>query len=52
MKTIQLALREAAKPGFWGQIQIDYQDGQPVLIRKTETTKLEGNNPDYDRPRK
>jgi hypothetical protein len=40
MKTIELALQEAAKPGFWGQIQIDYQNGEPVVIRKIETTNL------------
>ena len=40
MKTIELALQEATKPGFWGQIQIDYQNGEPVVIRKIETTNL------------
>jgi hypothetical protein len=40
MKTIELALQEAAKPGFWGQIQIDYQNGEPLVIRKIETTNL------------
>jgi hypothetical protein len=40
MKTIELALQEAAKPGFWGQIQIDYQNGEPVVMRKIETTNL------------
>jgi hypothetical protein len=27
-------------PNFWGQLQIDYQAGQPVVVRKIETTKL------------
>ena len=38
-------LTEADKGRTWGQIQIDLQDGRPVVIRQTVTRKLdEGNN--------
>ena len=33
-------LNELARNRFWGSIQIDYQDGCPSLIRKTETQKV------------
>ena len=33
-------LSELARTRFWGSIQIDYQDGRPLLIRKTETQKV------------
>jgi hypothetical protein len=40
MNDIEEILRKAAAPGFWGQVQVDYQDGVPVVVRKTETIKL------------
>jgi hypothetical protein len=40
MNDIEEILRKAATPGFWGQVQVDYQDGVPVIVRKTETIKL------------
>jgi hypothetical protein len=39
---VQRVLREAEESRFWGDIQIEYKDGQPILIRKTETIKLTG----------
>jgi hypothetical protein len=39
-QTIERKLAEASEPSFWGQLQIDYQAGQPVVVRKIETTKL------------
>lgn len=46
MSKIEKKLQEASDPDFWGQIQIDYQAGKPVVVRKIETTKLndEDNN--------
>ena len=40
MNKIEKALQQAGKPGFWGQIQIDYQDGKPVVVRLTSTDKI------------
>lgn len=37
---IDTYIREAAEKRLWGYLQIDFQDGQPVLIRKEETIKL------------
>jgi hypothetical protein len=31
---------------FWGSIEIQFQNGFPVTIKKTETKKVKGNNPD------
>ena len=39
-REIQTILQEAETPGFWGQVQVDYQDGKPVVARKSETIKL------------
>lgn len=42
---IMNAVQDAAIRRLWGQIQIDFQRGQPVMIRVTETRKLyEENN--------
>jgi hypothetical protein len=39
---IERILREASEARFWGDIQLEYKDGQVILIRKTETIKLTG----------
>jgi hypothetical protein len=46
MSKIEKKLQEAQSPDFWGQIQIDYQAGKAVVVRKIETIKLndEDNN--------
>jgi hypothetical protein len=36
----QEVLRELERTRFWGSIQFDYQDGQIILLRKTQTMKL------------
>lgn len=36
---VQTLIAEAQKARLWGQIQIDFQTGQIVTIRKTETIK-------------
>jgi hypothetical protein len=40
MNDVEKALQTASTHGFWGQIQIDYQDGEPVVIRLIQTTNL------------
>jgi hypothetical protein len=50
--SLQKILQEAERSGFWGQVQVDYQNGKPVVVRKTETTKLrEEDNTRDDQPR-
>lgn len=39
MEDIAKLLQEVRQTHFWGSIQLDYQDGALVLIRKTETLK-------------
>jgi hypothetical protein len=34
-------LEEAKDERLWGSIQLDFQDGEPVLIRRTETRKIQ-----------
>jgi hypothetical protein len=41
---LERLLSEAELSHTWGQIQVDLQDGQPVLIRQTKTKKLYGEN--------
>lgn len=36
---IEKVIREAEAQRLYGQIQLDYQDGRLVLIRKTETIR-------------
>jgi hypothetical protein len=40
---LEEVLREAERSKTWGQIQIDLQAGQPVVLRLTTTRKLENN---------
>jgi hypothetical protein len=46
MDKVPEVLKKAHVPGFWGQVQFDYRDGKPALIRLIETTNL---NRDEDR---
>jgi len=34
-------LEEAKAERLWGSIQLDFQDGELVLIRRTETRKIQ-----------
>jgi hypothetical protein len=36
---IEKYLRQAEETRLWGMIELDYQDGQVTLIRRTETFK-------------
>jgi hypothetical protein len=40
LKPIIAALQDAARRGLWGQIQIDFQHGEAVMLRIAETVKL------------
>jgi hypothetical protein len=40
MKNLDRVIQEASAVGFWGQVELDFNDGELVVIRKTETTKL------------
>ncbi len=40
MDEVTKLLKEAQAGKFWGNIQLDFQDGELVLIRKTETIKV------------
>ena len=42
-EAISSLLTELARSRFWGSIEITYQNGEPTLIRKTETTKVVSN---------
>lgn len=39
IELISKLLAELGHSSFWGMIQIDYQIGRPILVRKTETIK-------------
>jgi hypothetical protein len=47
MKQLQQMIEAAQRSRLWGQIQLDFQNGALVLIRRTETFKLEENNQSY-----
>ena len=46
LEELDQMLRDAATSHTWGQIQIDLQDGKPVVLRRTITRKL---NPENNR---
>jgi hypothetical protein len=39
MSQVEKLLREIEQARFWGSLQVDFQNGQVTLIRKTETFK-------------
>jgi hypothetical protein len=42
MNEVIRMLEKAQKEKLWGNLQIDFHNGEVVLIRKTETTKITG----------
>jgi hypothetical protein len=42
-------LNEAAEARLWGTLQFDFQDGEIVLIRRTETVKIGEENNRHER---
>lgn len=43
-------IREAAETRLWGTLQFDFQDGEIVLMRRTETVKVGEENNRHERP--
>jgi hypothetical protein len=43
-------LTEVERARFWGSLELNYQDGQLVLVRKTETFKIRQENHSNVRP--
>lgn len=41
----QLQLGDLIGSQFWGTIEIQFKNGIPVVVKKTETKVLEGTNP-------
>lgn len=37
---IQTLLRQAKESRFWGSIEVKFQDGNAVMVNKTETIKM------------
>ncbi len=35
-------LQQLSKEKFWGNVQLEFRDGQITLFRKTETVRLDG----------
>jgi hypothetical protein len=46
MKEAVAILENLTRSAFWGELSFTFQGGVIVLIRKTETTKPRGSNPD------
>jgi hypothetical protein len=42
MDTVIKMLEKAQREKLWGNLQIDFHNGEVVLVRKTETTKITG----------
>lgn len=49
MKAEEL-LEEVQRTRFWGSVQLDFREGELVLIRKTETMKPSRENTRYAPP--
>jgi hypothetical protein len=43
-------LGEAERDRFWGSLELSYQDGQLVLVRRTETFKIRQENYSHGNP--
>ena len=41
----QISLGDRIREQFWGSIEIQFKNGIPVVVKKTETKVLEGTNP-------
>ena len=44
IEKISAMLAELQRTNFWGSFQVDFQSGQAVLIRKTETIRISDSN--------
>jgi hypothetical protein len=45
---LQKMLQEAQQNGFWGTIELTFQDGQFTMLRKVQTVKIQERNHVYD----
>jgi hypothetical protein len=41
----ELELQSLITGRFWGSIEVQFQNGHPITIKKIETKKVSGNNP-------
>jgi len=48
-EVIDKYVRQAEENRLWGMLQFDFQDGQVTLIRREETFKPTGSNPNGSR---
>jgi hypothetical protein len=53
MKQVQEILERAREERFWGSVQLDFQNGEITIIKKSETIKVqrENNSANYGNPR-
>jgi len=35
-------LNQLVKEKFWGNVQLDFRDGEVTVLRKTETVRMDG----------
>jgi hypothetical protein len=42
MRKLEVMLDDCGQSRTWGQIEIELRDGQPTLLRKTITERLDG----------
>jgi hypothetical protein len=40
LKELEASIDDAARTRMWGTVEIQFNDGEPALIRKSETKKL------------
>jgi hypothetical protein len=40
MKSIQQRIDDLQRMGFWGSLEIMFQNGEPVMIRQVQTMKI------------
>lgn len=40
LKKLEALIDDAARTRMWGTVEIQFNDGEPALIRKSETEKL------------
>jgi hypothetical protein len=48
LKKLDAMLDEAARAQLYGSIEIQFANGQPTILRKNSTTKLDGGNTRYE----
>jgi hypothetical protein len=41
MKSIQQKIEDLHRTGFWGSLEIMFQNGEPVMIKQVQTMKVD-----------